>query len=155
MTEQSWSGTVELAGRQWQWEAVPVEDEDREPTPTLDWYEFRFRQAEDQDQGASVRAGLPPEEWGPESLARILAGARERTWRDGSGRLWRVRRSGWPTAVGGTVSLGRGAREAAITFHFSAVEGEGAEGEIRERTTSQAVSPTAASDAELEGLLHG
>jgi len=100
---------------------------------------------------ARIRAGVPAETWSPDTLNQVLRGARERIWRDVDGRLWKVKRTGWPAAVGGTARLKEGEAEAPPIVLFHPLEDTSAE--PAQSPARDLPSLTGASDEELQALL--
>ena len=146
------AGSLRLGSTLWRWEArpdPPDKDEDP-PSPFLDWWEIRFRVDDDPEQRTRVRAGVPDEGFSDELLATILRSARERTWRDADGALWRVRLEGWPgRGISTEVADPEEGEGPMVVF----VPPDGGD-EIRRRAPGLD-SLTAGADARLQRLLEG
>lgn len=145
------SGELDVGPVRWAWRARPVpgEELDGEPSPFLEWWEVRFRRDDDEEQEARVRAGVPDGEgWSDELLRSILDSARERTWRDAGGDLWRVRLEGWSaTGISTEVAEAGGDAERRVVFERPG------DGERVRRAGPDLRSLTVEADERLQRLL--
>lgn len=151
------SGTVTLKGGEWSWTATPVPADDLGPAgqqPSMEWYDFVFRRKEDPEQEARGRGGLPAGRWSEENVREILRSCRVRTWRDGAGELWRVRRSrSAPIARVSPEMPEKAEGGSEETLTFVPVDG-GDDGSFR-RTVTGLASLAGLADQDLEELVKG